>query len=83
MIKVYICIKINTDMWQTILITLAIVGISFLLLAIKILVVKGGKFPNTHISGNKALRKQGIGCARSMDREAQKNKTLFDLIENN
>ncbi len=38
--------------------------------------VKGGKFPNGHVSGNKAMRERGIGCAQSQDREAQK-KTPF------
>lgn len=70
-------------MWETILITGALVGLSFALLGIKILLVKGGKFPNTHISGNQGLKKQGIGCAKSMDRDAQQCKSLFDLMENN
>lgn len=68
-------------MWETLLITGLIVGIAFVLFSVKIIFVKGGKFPQTHISGNKALKKQGIGCAKSMDREAQKQKGLFDLIE--
>ncbi|MGL4292598.1 MAG: hypothetical protein ACRCSQ_03335 [Bacteroidales bacterium] len=68
-------------MWETLLITGLIVGIAVVLLAIKILLVRGGRFPQTHISGNKALRKQGIGCAKSMDREARKRKSLFDMID--
>ncbi|MEG1616362.1 MAG: hypothetical protein RR202_09765 [Bacteroidales bacterium] len=68
-------------MWETILITGAIVAIAFVLLAVKVIFVKGGKFPNTHLSGNPGLKKQGIGCAKSMDREAQNRKTLLDLIE--
>lgn len=59
-------------MLYTILITLLIVAISLILLGVKILFVKGGKFPNTHISGNKALRDKGITCVQSQDREAQK-----------
>ena len=30
------------------------------------------KFPNTHVSGNKEMRKRGIGCVQSQDREARK-----------
>ncbi|BDW79301.1 hypothetical protein BFINE_50960 [Bacteroides finegoldii DSM 17565] len=41
---------------------------------------EGGKFPNGHVSGNKALRKKGIGCAQSQDREAQK-KPRFSIDE--
>ena len=67
-------------MLETLLISGLIIGICFILLAVKIIFVKGGKFPQTHISGNAALRKKGIGCAKSMDREAQQRKTLSDLI---
>jgi hypothetical protein len=67
-------------MLETLLISGLIIGISVALLAVKILFVKGGKFPQTHISGNAALRKKGIGCAKSMDREAQQRKTLTDII---
>lgn len=42
------------------------------LLGIRILFVKGGKFPDLHIDGNKALRKKGIHCARAQDLEARK-----------
>ena len=57
-------------MLQTIYITAIIVGICVLLLSIGIIFKK--KFPNTHVSGNKALRKKGIGCVQSQDREARK-----------
>lgn len=67
-------------MLETILITLLIVAFCIILLGVKVLFVKGGKFPNTHVSGNKAMRKQGIGCVQSQDREAQK-KTRFSLDE--
>lgn len=59
-------------MLKTILITLLIVAICIALLSVKILFKKNGRFPNTHVSGNKALRKKGIGCVQSQDREAQK-----------
>ena len=50
------------------------------LLGVKVFFTKGGKFPNGHVSGNKALRKKGIGCAQSQDREAQK-KPRFSIDE--
>ena len=59
-------------MVETILITLLIVAISLVLLGVKVFFTKGGKFPNGHVSGSKALRQKGIGCAQSQDREAQK-----------
>lgn len=59
-------------MLKTILFTLLIVAICMSLLSVKILLKKNGRFPNSHVSGNKAMRKRGIGCVQSQDREAQK-----------
>ena len=47
-----------------------------LLLALQILLKKNGKFPNIHVSGNPAMRKQGIRCVQAQDREAQRSKKL-------
>ena len=49
-------------MLKTLLITLLIVAIC----------IAHGRFPNTHVSGSKAMRKRGIGCVQSQDREAQR-----------
>lgn len=68
-------------MWETVLVTVGIVALSIILLAIKIILVKGGKFPDTHISGNQAMKERGIGCAKSLDREAQQRRSLFDRID--
>lgn len=59
-------------MIETLVITVLIVAICIALLAIKILSKKDGKFPNTHVSGNKAMRQRGIGCVQSQDREARR-----------
>ncbi len=68
-------------MKATIAITLILVGISVLLLGIKLLLVKGGRFPNTHVCGNPALRKYGITSAQNQDKEAQ-NKPSTAIEEN-
>ncbi|NDV83618.1 hypothetical protein [Bacteroides sp. 51] len=66
----------------TLLTSLLIVAICIVLLAVKILFVRGGKFPNTHISGSKAMRERGIGCVQSQDREArQKRRLTFKDME--
>lgn len=59
-------------MLKIILFTLLIVAICMALLSVKILLKKNGRFPNSHVSGNKAMRKRGIGCVQSQDHEAQK-----------
>lgn len=63
-------------MFETILITLLIVAVCIALLGVNLFFVKGGKFPNTHVSGNKKLREMGVGCAQSQDREARKTNRL-------
>ncbi len=68
------------EMLETVLITLLIVAICVLLLGVKVFFVKGGRFPNGHVSGNKALRKKGIECVQSQDRAAQK-KSRFSIDE--
>ena len=67
-------------MLETILIAVLIVALCVGLLGVRIFFVKGGKFPNSHVSGSKALRKRGIGCVQSQDREAQR-KPRFSIVE--
>ncbi|KAA6344111.1 hypothetical protein EZS27_008232 [termite gut metagenome] len=67
-------------MFYTLLITLLIVAISALLLGIKIIFLKDGKFPNGHVSGSKALRDKGISCVQSQDKEARA-KQCFSLTD--
>lgn len=50
---------------------IVLIAVAFAGFAINILVRKGGKFPNTHVSGNKYLKSQGISCAQTYDREEQ------------
>ncbi len=50
-------------MLMVLLATLILVVIAVLLLGIRVFFVKGGKFPNTHVEGNKALHRKGIHCA--------------------
>lgn len=67
-------------MLTTAFITILFVAIGVLLLGVKVFFVKGGKFPNSHVSGNKAMRDRKIGCVQSQDREARK-KRRFSVDE--
>lgn len=67
-------------MLKTVFITILFVAIGVLLLGVKVFFVKGGKFPNSHVSGNKAMRDRKIGCVQSQDREARK-KCRFSVDE--
>lgn len=59
-------------MLETAITSVIIIAACVALLAIKIIVKKNGRFPNTHVGGNKYLAKKGIGCVQSQDREAQR-----------
>ena len=71
----YIPVVFSVKMLKTILLSLVvplvILLIAVLAMAFRPLFVKGGRFPNIHIGGNKALKQRGITCATSQDREAQ------------
>lgn len=49
------------------LITLLFIAIALLFLGVKVFFTKKGKFPNTHVGGNKALKEKGIYCVQTQD----------------
>lgn len=55
------------------IIVAVIVALSLIGLSITILIKRNGKFPNTHLSGNKKMREKGISCVRSMDKQDREN----------
>ena len=64
------------EMFKTLLFTLLIIAISVALLAIKVIIKKNGRFPNTHVGGNKEMRRRGIKCVQSQDRDARKHNPM-------
>ncbi len=64
-------------MWQTIIISVGILLISFVFLAIKVLFVKNGTFPKTHVSQSKAMRDKGIHCVQTQDYEERHKQGLY------
>ncbi len=59
------------NIFLVIIAAVVLVGLAFAGLAIQILVKKGGKFPNTHVSGNRYLKQQGVYCSQTQDKLAQ------------
>ena len=47
--------------------TLILLAVAVVLLGVKVLFVKGGKFPSGHVGASKELRRRGIGCAAEND----------------
>lgn len=57
-----------------ILITVGFLLAAMLLLSVRVVLKKNGRFRSMHISDSKAMRQRGIGCVQSQDREARKPK---------
>ncbi len=49
---------------KLVLITIIFLAVAFVLLGIKALFIKGGKFPSGHAHDSQALRQRGVRCAR-------------------
>ncbi|MCD8298113.1 MAG: hypothetical protein LUC88_11125 [Prevotella sp.] len=56
-------------MIETFLISMLIIAIAVILLCVKIILRKNGKFSSQHISDNAALKKQNIHCVLKQDSE--------------
>ncbi len=59
------------------LISLAVVAVAFVLLSIKVLLKRNGKFSSQHVHDNPGLRKQGIHCVMDQDREARERNGAY------
>jgi hypothetical protein len=58
---------------KEIIMVVSILAVAILLLCVRIIIKKDGKFSSQHISENKRMRNDGIHCANSQDREARRN----------
>ncbi|WP_278743839.1 hypothetical protein [Muribaculum intestinale] len=56
------------------LLAIAIVAVCVVLLGIKVLFVKGSRFPSGHVHDNVALRRKGITCASGHAHKNDKRK---------
>jgi hypothetical protein len=68
-------------MIEIVVLSVIILLICVVLLCVNILCKKSGRFPNTHVGGNSALRKKGIKCAQAQDFEAGRQQNLFDRMK--
>ena len=57
---------------KVLILAIGLVGLALAGLAIRMLILKGGKFPNTHVSGNKYLKRNGVYCSQTQDRIEQR-----------
>ena len=59
---------------KELLLVIAALLLAMVLLCVRIILKKDGKFSSQHISENKRMRKDGIHCATSQDREQRRGK---------
>jgi hypothetical protein len=67
---------------KIILIAIALISTAILALSIRIVLVKDGKFPETHISRNTEMKKKGVLCVKTMDRIEQAKAELQNRYKN-
>jgi hypothetical protein len=63
-------------MLKTLLISILIIAAGMVLLLIKVLLRKNGKFSSQHIHDSKAMKERGIHCVMDQDREMRNQKRL-------
>lgn len=62
-------------MAETLLLTVLIIAIAVALLAVKVIVRKGGRFSSQHIKDSAAMRRRGIHCVMEQDSEARMRRS--------
>lgn len=67
---------------KIVLIAIALISTAILALSIRIVLIKDGKFPETHISKNPEMKKKGILCVKTMDRMEQAKSELQNRYKN-
>ncbi len=58
---------------KIILLAVGLLAFAIFAMAIRIILKKGGRFPNTHVSGNRHLKRNGVYCAQTQDKLAQRS----------
>ena len=61
-------------------ISLLAMALVVFLLSIGVILKKNGRFPSTHVGGNKAMLQRGISCHTSQHRDAQRHQTLAERL---
>ena len=61
-------------MLKVFLLTLVIVLVAVVLFCVKVIFLKNGRFPNTHVGSSKTMRNRGIYCVQTQDRMARMKK---------
>jgi len=71
---------IKYNMVETLLTSIVIIAAGMLLLLVKVLMQKNGRFSSQHIHDSKAMKDRGIHCVMDQDREMRR-KSRFAVNE--
>jgi hypothetical protein len=61
---------------KLILLTIGMVSIAFAFMAVKIIVLKGGKFPKSGVGHSPALRKMDIHCVKHEELKCHRKRMI-------
>ena len=76
--NVYLCALLRAIAHETngnimkLLIVIVLLAAAFILLSVRVILKRNGRFSSQHISQSKTMRERGIHCATSQDREARR-----------
>ena len=65
-----------------ILIVSGLLLLAVVLMSVRVILKKNGRFRSMHISDSRAMRERGIGCVQSQDREARRPKGTKINVKN-
>ncbi len=60
---------------KIVVLTIIALLICVVLLGVKVLFIKGAKFPSGHVGSSPQLRAKGLGCASDPDQSANRKKS--------
>lgn len=64
-------------MIKTLLLVVLIIAIAMILLCVKLIFQRGGKFSSMHIHDSEAMRERGIHCVIDQDKEARQEGRAY------
>ncbi len=70
------------EVLKVILLAVGLIAFAMVGMAITILLKKGGKFPNTHVSGNRYLKRNRVYCAQTQDKLEQRKGQKQNQFKN-
>ena len=68
-------------MFEVTVLSIIILLICTVLLSVRVIIKKNGRFSDTHIGSNPVLRKKGIKCVQTQDYEAGIQKNLYERLQ--